>query len=189
MISTAAAIDIISSVGLARAFLTRALLSSKSDITEVEEILKNRGFGTADAFHINVGLLHDNVSEQRFYSIEVTPSKTALESNVVIESIMPNTTSFHVNRCDYTTHGWSVRDEYFSRIIKNRIHNIILYWAFESNLWQKVGVWEKNYVLCTHRSIRRQKNSRLWKCVLLKHKNRLNYQNIQIAYQIWSVFT
>lgn len=90
----------------ARVFLTRALLASKADISEIEQILTNLGVGTADAFHVNVGFLQDNVIDQKFYSIEVTPSETEQKSNVVVQCVQPDSTEFHVNRWCRSFGSW-----------------------------------------------------------------------------------
>ncbi|CAH1709684.1 unnamed protein product [Aphis gossypii] len=67
----------------ARVFLTRALLASKANINEIQDILTNYGAGTADAFHVNAGFLDGSRCSRIFYSIEVTPSETEPKSKVM----------------------------------------------------------------------------------------------------------
>jgi len=58
-------------IKIPRVFLTRALLASKDDIDEIEDILKNFDVGTADAFIVLFGFINEN---NTLYSIEVTPN-------------------------------------------------------------------------------------------------------------------
>lgn len=82
----------------ARVFLTRALLASKADINEIEDILTNYGAGTADAFHVNAGFLFGTRCNRMFYSIEVTPLETEQKSKVIIVPISTESTSFYTNK-------------------------------------------------------------------------------------------
>jgi len=82
---------------LARVFLTRALLASKADLSEIQHILSNFNVGTADAFHVNAGLLSKNSEQSIFYSIEVTPSNMEQKSNVVTKTVK-DSSLFYVNR-------------------------------------------------------------------------------------------
>lgn len=78
--------------------MTRALLASNADLTEIENILKNEGVGTADAFNVNVGSLNqNNIGHQKLYSIEVTPSsENNAYSDVNTQEV--NKIFFHTNR-------------------------------------------------------------------------------------------
>jgi len=82
----------------ARGFLTRALLASKANINEIQEILTNYGAGTADAFHVNAGFLGGSRSSRIFYSIEVTPLETEPMSEVIVVPIKTESTSFYTNK-------------------------------------------------------------------------------------------
>ncbi|XP_060836567.1 beta-alanyl-dopamine/carcinine hydrolase-like isoform X2 [Rhopalosiphum padi] len=85
-----------------RGFLTRALLASKANINEIQEILTNYGAGTADAFHVNAGFLGGSRSSRIFYSIEVTPLETEPMSEVIVVPIKTESTSFYTNKLQYS---------------------------------------------------------------------------------------
>lgn len=82
----------------ARTFITRALLASKDNLHEIQEILENQGTGTADAFHVNVGFLNENPATRVFYSIEVTPFENHFMSRVIVKPVKPSFTSFYTNK-------------------------------------------------------------------------------------------
>ncbi|XP_029342967.1 uncharacterized protein LOC100162707 isoform X1 [Acyrthosiphon pisum] len=85
-----------------RVFLTRALLASKANINEIQEILTNHGAGTADAFHVNAGFLDGSRCTRVFYSIEVIPSETNRKSEVIVRSIDIASTSFYTNKLHFS---------------------------------------------------------------------------------------
>lgn len=82
----------------ARVFLTRALLASKANINDLQNILTNYGAGTADAFHVNAGFLDGTRCSRIFYSIEVTPSETEPKSEVIVVPIHTESMSFYTNK-------------------------------------------------------------------------------------------
>ncbi|KAL5243912.1 hypothetical protein ACI65C_011322 [Semiaphis heraclei] len=83
-------------------FLTRALLASKANINEIQEILTNHGAGTADAFHLNVGFLDESRCNRVFYSIKVTPSETDQISEMNVTSVHTESTSFYTNNLQFS---------------------------------------------------------------------------------------
>jgi len=103
-------------------------LASKADISEIRQILSNYNVGTADAFHVNAGLLSKNSEQSIFYSIEVTPSNMEQKSNIVIKLVEKDSSLFYVNRLKYTEtceelkeSAWessNAREKLFSELIK-----------------------------------------------------------------------
>lgn len=95
----------------AREFLTRALLSTEPDLTEIVKVLTNRGVGTADGFNVNVGFLDVPAGGSRvFHTIEVTPSETGeYKSDVLVTDVATGSNSMHANRYASMSRG---RDAY-----------------------------------------------------------------------------
>jgi len=83
---------------LARVFLTRALLASKADTTEIEELLKNICVGTAEAFTVIFGFINQNKAKL-LYKMEVDPLKYMPLSGIDTKPIDKNILSlFYTNR-------------------------------------------------------------------------------------------
>jgi len=53
--------------------LTRALLASKADLTEITELLTNKCAGTAETFRVIIGFINESKINRVLYGIEVTP--------------------------------------------------------------------------------------------------------------------
>lgn len=83
---------------LAREFITRALLASKDDLSEIITILTNQGVGTADAFNVNLGFLNVSSESRVFHTVEVTPYPNDARSEVFMADFMMGSNSFHTNR-------------------------------------------------------------------------------------------
>lgn len=82
----------------AREFITRALLSSKTELSDVVSILTNDGAGTADGFNVNFSFL-DMPQEMRvFYTAEVIPCEDETKSIVSVNSFGSGQNSLHTNR-------------------------------------------------------------------------------------------
>ncbi|XP_050546832.1 uncharacterized protein LOC126908630 isoform X1 [Daktulosphaira vitifoliae] len=81
-----------------REFITRALLSSRADMSQIVEILTNEGAGTADAFNVNVAFVNVPKESRVFYSIEVIPSVSEFKSQVYPVEFIPGNNSLHANR-------------------------------------------------------------------------------------------
>ncbi|XP_050527410.1 uncharacterized protein LOC126897677 [Daktulosphaira vitifoliae] len=112
-----------------REFITRALLSSRANMTEIIEILTNEGVGTADAFHVNLAFLNVPKESRIFHSIEVSPNSNKFQSEVFTADFSFGTNSFHANRFlhlkysesdDELSYGSSVkREERYKQLTEN----------------------------------------------------------------------
>lgn len=81
---------------LAREFIARALLGVKT-IDEAVEILKNKGYGIADGFNLNIHFA--NQIGKVVYSIEVGPGQNGKEeSQLDILEVPVGDSYFHCNR-------------------------------------------------------------------------------------------
>ncbi|KAK7578103.1 hypothetical protein V9T40_010308 [Parthenolecanium corni] len=78
-------------------FLCRALLSA-SNLTQVENILKDKGCGSAVGFSVNVTFL-DEPGDRLFYNFEVGPSSTFSDESLLNKiCIKPGEHYFHCNK-------------------------------------------------------------------------------------------
>ncbi|KAF0747070.1 Uncharacterized protein FWK35_00031943, partial [Aphis craccivora] len=112
-----------------RVFLTRALLASKANINDLQDILTNYGAGTADAFHVNAGFLDGTRCSRIFYSIEVTPSETEPKSEVIVVPIYTESMSFYTNKLQFSDceqlkeSGWDssvARENTFKELLQQK---------------------------------------------------------------------
>jgi hypothetical protein len=86
------------SLFLAREFITRALLASKANLTEIVDVLTNKGIGTADGFNVNFAFLDVPVKSRVFYTAEVTPKAEDNRSEVYLADFGIGRNSLHTNR-------------------------------------------------------------------------------------------
>lgn len=78
-------------------FLCRALLSA-NNLTQVENILKDKGCGSAVGFSVNVTFL-DEPGDRLFYNFEVGPSSTFSDESLLNKiCIKPGDHYFHCNK-------------------------------------------------------------------------------------------
>ncbi|XP_031828088.1 C45 family peptidase tan [Nomia melanderi] len=80
-----------------RYFLARALLGA-TDYDQVQQILKNDGFGSAEGFSVNMTFL-TQPGNRMFYNIEVAPcDNDAIQSQLNILNVNPGENTFHCNK-------------------------------------------------------------------------------------------
>ncbi|XP_050527413.1 uncharacterized protein LOC126897679 [Daktulosphaira vitifoliae] len=113
-----------------REFITRALLSSKANMTEVIEILSNEGAGTADGFNVNLVFLNLSRESRVFHSIEVAPNYNNSQSKLSIVDFPIGSNSFHANRLLHLLHSEIqenlpyedsiIRENVYKQITKNK---------------------------------------------------------------------
>ncbi|XP_065219745.1 beta-alanyl-dopamine/carcinine hydrolase [Planococcus citri] len=78
-------------------FLCRALLTAKN-VTDVENILKDKGCGSAEGFSVNVTFL-DEPGERLFYNFEVGASTLSTDESILNKLVVkPGDYSFHCNK-------------------------------------------------------------------------------------------
>lgn len=78
-------------------FLCRALLGARN-VTEVENILTDKGNGCAVGFSVNATFL-DEPGDRLFYNFEVGPSSPTSDQSVVNKNVIkPGEHSFHCNK-------------------------------------------------------------------------------------------
>lgn len=106
----------------AREFITRALLASKADLTEILRILTNEGVGTADGFNVNLSFLDIPRDARVFHTIEVTPYPHDARSEVFMADFKLGSNSLHTNRY---RHQLIVHSRYLRKVLK--LHCIILF--------------------------------------------------------------
>ncbi|RXG51606.1 hypothetical protein Avbf_16916 [Armadillidium vulgare] len=82
--------DIFKRLFSARHFLTRALLSAES-MVEAQNILRDRGVGSADAFSTK------QEGDHMFHNAEVGPAEDCLESPLSVLTISPGEFFVHTN--------------------------------------------------------------------------------------------
>ncbi|KAL7633543.1 UNVERIFIED_CONTAM: hypothetical protein RMT77_016076 [Armadillidium vulgare] len=78
-----------------RHFLTRALLSAES-MVEAQNILRDRGVGSADAFSVNM-IFTKQEGDPVFHNAEVGPAEDCLESPLSVLTISPGEFLVHTN--------------------------------------------------------------------------------------------
>ncbi|RXG69601.1 hypothetical protein Avbf_01653 [Armadillidium vulgare] len=78
-----------------RHFLTRALLSAES-MVEAQNILRDRGMGSADAFSVNM-IFTKQEGDHVFHNAEVGPAEDCLESPLSVLTISPGEFLVHTN--------------------------------------------------------------------------------------------
>jgi len=84
---------------LAREFITRALLSSNTDLQNIVEVLTNEGVGTADGFTVNLGNLNVPKESRVLHTVEVTPKMDRPRSAVYVSNFGMGSNSLHTNMC------------------------------------------------------------------------------------------
>ncbi|XP_025422737.1 uncharacterized protein LOC112692322 isoform X1 [Sipha flava] len=112
-----------------REFITRALLASKANLTEIVDVLTNKGIGTADGFNVNFAFLDVPVKSRVFYTAEVTPKAEDNRSEVYLADFGIGRNSLHTNRLlhlkypelNEAAYGSSVsRESRYRQMTKNR---------------------------------------------------------------------
>ncbi|RXG58749.1 hypothetical protein Avbf_16220 [Armadillidium vulgare] len=84
-----------------RHFITRALLSAES-MVEAQNILRDRGVGSADAFSVNM-IFTKQEGDHVFHNAEVGPAEDCLESPLSVLTISPGEFLVHTNTYVYCT--------------------------------------------------------------------------------------
>ncbi|XP_001942958.2 uncharacterized protein LOC100168878 [Acyrthosiphon pisum] len=80
-----------------REFITRALLSARSNMNDIVKVLTNEGAGTADGFSVNIGFLNEPKQSRVFHTVEVTPKMDSPRSAVYVSNFSVGTNSLHTN--------------------------------------------------------------------------------------------
>ncbi|XP_050420912.1 uncharacterized protein LOC126833544 isoform X2 [Adelges cooleyi] len=114
-----------------REFITRALLSSRANLTEIMDILINDGVGTADGFNVNLAFLDVPRESRTFHTFEVIPYDKDSRSEVCHKEFKSGNNSLHANRLlcletpesqDELTYGSSVsRENKYKQLTKNKV--------------------------------------------------------------------
>jgi len=82
-------------------FFTRALLASQNDVTEIEEILKNYKYGTANNFFVQFGFINKDTTF--LYECNVTSQQNLTTSAVsTIQHVEKSETIIHTNKLNTT---------------------------------------------------------------------------------------